>query len=80
MSNQDNFHFHWPINTVWEFQSFSVTQLLREIKVGTSTITKSAILKVVEALNFDFYRFLHFLKAETYQINKFITSEMAKKS
>ena len=31
---------------------------------------KSAILTHSEALNFDFYEFLHFLKAEIYQIDK----------
>ena len=45
--------------------------ILREINFRDSTSTKSAILTYLEALNFDFYAFLHFLKAEIYQINKF---------
>ena len=31
-------------NTVWKLQKFSVTQILREIKVGKSIVSKSAIL------------------------------------
>ena len=49
---------------------FSVTQILREIKVGMSRVTKFAILTFFEDQNFDFYEFLHFLKAEIYQISK----------
>ena len=37
---------------------------LREINFGDSSGAKSAILSHLEALNFDFYEFLHFLKAE----------------
>ena len=48
---------------MWKLEDISVTQILREIKVGRSILSKSAIL---EALNFDFYAFLHLLKAEIY--------------
>ena len=50
--------------TVWKFHDFSITQILREINFGDSRSAKSAILTHLEALNFDFYEFLHFLKAE----------------
>ena len=43
---------------------FSITQILREINVGNSRGAKSAILTHLEALNLNFYDFLHFLKAE----------------
>ena len=33
-------------------------------------MAKSAILPLLEARNFDFYEFFHFLKAEIYQMNK----------
>ena len=56
--------------TVWKFQNFSITQILREIIFRDSRSAKFAILTHSEALNFDFYEFLHFLKAEIYQINK----------
>ena len=56
--------------TVWKLQDFSVTQILREIKVGQSRNTKSAILTHLETLNFNFYEILHFLEAEINQINK----------
>jgi len=45
-------------------QNFSVTQILREIKVGESRESKTAFLRCLEALNFDLCEFLHFLKAK----------------
>ena len=45
-------------------------QILREIKNGKSKVSKSAILTNSEALNLDFCEFLHFLKADKYQIIK----------
>ena len=45
---------------------FSITQILREINFDDSGSAKSAILTHLEALNFDFNVFLHFLKAEIY--------------
>ena len=55
--------------TVWKFQDFSITQILREIIFGDSRNAKSAILTHLETLNSDLYEFLHFLKPETFQIN-----------
>ena len=49
---------------------FSITQILREINFGDSRSAKSAILTHLEGLNFDFYAFLHFLRAEIHQMNK----------
>ena len=57
-------------STVWKFQDFSVTQILREINFWDSKNAKLAILTHLEALNFDFQEFLHFLKAVIYQIDK----------
>ena len=56
------------VPTVWKFHEFSITQILREINIGDSTSAKSAILTHLEALNFEFYGFLHFLKAGMYQM------------
>ena len=56
--------------TVWKLQNFSVTHILREINFGDFKSAKYAILSQLKALNFDFYDFLHFWKAENYQINK----------
>ena len=53
-----------------KLQNFSVTLILREIKVGESRASKIAILTNWEALNFTFCDFLHFLNIEVYQINK----------
>ena len=40
--------------TVWKFENFSVTQILREVKVGESRVAKFAILTHSEGLNFHF--------------------------
>ena len=58
------------ICTVWKFQDFSITQILREINFEDSRSAKSAILTHFELLNFDFYELLHILKCEIYQMNK----------
>ena len=55
---------------MWKWQDFSTTQILREIKFWDSRSAKSAIVTILEALNFDLYELLHFLKAESDQINK----------
>ena len=43
-----------------------------------SRSAKSAILTQSEALNFEFWEFLHFLQAEIHQINKIQGPEIAK--
>ena len=63
---------------MWKLQNFSVTLILREINFGDSKSAKYAILSQLEALNFDFYDFVHFLKVENYQINKMRAFEIAK--
>ena len=55
---------------MWKFQDFSVTQILREINFWDSKNAKLAILTHLEALNFDFQEFLHFLKAKICKMNK----------
>ena len=59
--------------------NFMIFLSLREIKFGDSGSTKSAILKHLEYMNFDFYAILHLLKAEIVQTNKLQSSKMAKK-
>ena len=63
---------------MWKLQKFSVNQILREIKVGEFKVSKSVILAHLESLNFDFNEFLHFLKAEFYQINQIQSSKNVK--
>ena len=63
---------------MWKFHDFSITQILREINFGDFKSAKSAILTHLEALKFDFNEFLHFLKAEFYQINQIQSSKNAK--
>ena len=43
---------------------FSITRILREIKFEDSKSAKSANLTNLGDMNFDFYEFLHFRKAE----------------
>ena len=50
--------------------SFSITLILLETKFGDLRGAKSAILTLLEAVNFDFDEFLHFLEAEIGQITK----------
>ena len=42
--------------TVWKFQDFSVTLILREINFGVSRSSKTAIFVFLEALNFEFLK------------------------
>ena len=64
---------------MWKFQDFSITHILCENKVRESRVSKSAILINCEALNFEFYEFLHFLRAQIDQINKFQSPKKVKK-
>ena len=64
--------------TVWKFQDFAITQIFREINFWDSKNAKLAILTHLEALNFDFQEFLHFLKAVIYQIDKIQSPENGK--
>ena len=63
---------------MWKFHDFSITQILREINLGDYRSAKSAVLTHLEAPNSDFYEFLHFLKAEIYQIAQFRAPKIAK--
>ena len=53
-----------------EISRFFFHSDLREINFGDSWCANCAILAHLEALNFIFYEFLHFLHAEKYQINR----------
>ena len=48
--------------TVWKIHDFSIIRIVREINFEDSKSAKSVILTHLEAMNFDFYEFLHFLK------------------
>ena len=63
---------------MWKLWNFSITQILREIKVGNFRVSKSVILTHLEALHFDFCEFAHFLKNVFDQINKIQRPQMAK--
>ena len=39
---------------MWKFHKFSITQILREINFGDSESAKSAVLTILEALNYNF--------------------------
>ena len=63
---------------MWKFHDFTVTQILREINFRDYRSVKSANFVISEALNFDFYEFLHFLKIEIYKNNQFRALKIAK--
>ena len=56
--------------TVWKFLNFSITHILREIKVCDLRGTENAIKSKVKALNFEFYEIFHFFKTVIDQISK----------
>ena len=64
---------------MWKFQNSSVTQILRKNKFDESRLQKSVILTRLEALNFDFYEFLYFLKAEIYQTDRIQSPKICQK-
>ena len=53
--------------TVWEFQDFFITLIFREVNVEESRSAKSSILTHLEALNCDFYEFVHFNEDDIYK-------------
>ena len=55
-----------------------MTQILREIKISESRTSKFAIFTHLEALYFDIYEFLHFLKGGINKLTKFRAPKMAK--
>ena len=63
---------------MWKLRNFTVTQILREIKVNENRVSKSVFLPHLEALNFDFYEFLHFFMVEIVRLTKFKAPKMAK--
>ena len=65
---------------MWKFHEFSITQILREINCRDFKSVKLAILTHLEALNFDFYGFLHFLKLKMTKLTEFRAPKMAKKA
>ena len=67
-----------PIATVWKLQNYFVAKNLREIKVGESRVSKSAILTNWKALSFDFYEFVHYMTAKFNKLSKFRASKMTK--
>ena len=71
--------WNFPIMHSAEISWFSITQILREIKIGDFRSAKSAIFTHLEALNLDIYDFFHFFKAEIDQIKKFQSHQNVKK-
>ena len=55
---------------MWKLQDFYVTLILREINLGESKGSKTAIFTHLDCLYCDFDELLHFLKVEIHQINK----------
>ena len=61
---------------MWKFWDFSIPQILREIDFWDSRSAKSAIFTHLEAMNFGFYEFFHFLKAEISRAQKTAVLEL----
>ena len=61
-----------------EFSEFFVTHISGEIYFDIYRSSKTALFGFLEALNFDFYEFWHFLKAEMYPIQKLSAPRIAK--
>ena len=61
-----------------EISVFSVTQILREIKVSPTRDSKSARFSHLEALNFDFYEFRTSKSMKFTKLAKFRAPKMAK--
>ena len=55
---------------VWKFHDFSIAQILRETEFEDSSSAKSQTITHLEAVNLDFYEFLHLLEVEIDQMNK----------
>ena len=56
---------------MWKFQDFSATQILRETNFGKCRSSKHAILTVLEALNFDFWKNFIVVNIKSYKNSKF---------
>ena len=63
---------------MWKFHDFSIALILREINFWDFERAKFAIQTYLEALNYDFYEFKHFLKAEIYQFKKILSPKNGK--
>ena len=71
-NKQGQLQFHHTVNklslyTVWKFQDFSVTQILREINFGVSRISKVAVFAILGALNFISLVILHLQKRQKFK-------------
>ena len=62
-----------------KIRDFSVTQVLREIIIGKSRVSKSAISTHLETEFYFFINFLHIVEAEIHQIQKIQSPKIAKK-
>ena len=61
---------------MWKFKNFTATQILREIKFGNFRGSKTAILAILKALNFEFWDIPHL---EMLRIPKIWNFQVAKK-
>ena len=57
LPNKLTFNGVQMIYTEWKFQDFSVTKILREIDFGYYRGYKTALLRNLKAMNFDFCKF-----------------------
>ena len=60
---------------MWKYQDFSVIQILREIKIGESRNSKTAVFAIFKALNFVDLANLSLQKYKMHKISKFRASK-----
>ena len=64
--------------TVWKFQNFTATHILREINFGHIEVPKTAILNILAALNFEFLEIIDIFKGEISQKSIFKAPKILK--
>ena len=60
---------------MWKLSNFSVSQILREIKVGESRNSKTAVFAIFKALNLVDFANLSLQKYKMHKISKFRASK-----
>ena len=68
---------NWEL-TMWKFQDFSTTQILREINFGHFEAQKTAIWTIWAALDFEFLGTLTLSNVKFFQKSKFEASKIVK--
>ena len=63
---------------MWKFKNFTAAQILREITFGNFAISKTAMLVILDALNFDFWEYSSFESVKNTKKSNFKASKTSK--